>query len=182
MFVKTTSSLTIKKTLVWFKALKSQLTRDFLYAKALCNYLKNRQMWSFKGWGSCVTRRSVTPFTSWANNPHHFQASILKRMLCVQSCPALSQPQLYHFKSLATELFVYKLHSPDCMTNSLHVGIQQSAHAGTSAITLEEGFSAQGFHLVAMKSVMLENVGHPTWCITTVVNLWNCLPLRINFF
>lgn len=55
-----------------------------------------------EGWGSCVTRRSVTPFISWVDNPHHFHAIVLKRMLCVQSCSALSQPQLYHFKRLWT--------------------------------------------------------------------------------
>lgn len=35
-------------------------------------------------------------------------------MLCIPNCSALSQPQLYHFKSLATELFIYGPCSTDC--------------------------------------------------------------------
>lgn len=84
----------------------------------------------------------------------------LKRMLCARSCSALSQPQLYHFKSLAPELLVYKLHSIDCMAKSKSAGWSKvhTAHTGTLVITLGNtryAFSAQGCHLVALNSTML---------------------------
>lgn len=61
----------------------------------------------------------------------------LKRMLCARSCSALSQPQLYRFKSLAPELFVYRPHSIDCIAKSKSVGWSRvhTAHAGTLVIS-----------------------------------------------
>lgn len=74
--------------------------------------------------GSCVTSRSVTHFTSGANNPHHFQ-----RMLCGRSESALSQPRLYHFKSLALELFVYRLHNIDYTTKIKDWRLKYGTHS-----------------------------------------------------
>lgn len=70
-----------------------------------------------------MTGRSVTHFTSGANNPPHFQ-----RMLCGQSEPALSQLQLYRFKSLALELFVYRLCSIDYTAKIKDRRLKYGAH------------------------------------------------------
>lgn len=93
-----------------FKAKHEQSGARFLFCDKASDAVKRGRWWTVDRWrkdvdGSCVTSRSVTPFTSGANNPHHFQ-----RRVCGRSEPALSQPQLYHFKSLALELFVYRLH------------------------------------------------------------------------
>lgn len=63
-------------------------------------------------------------------------------------------------KSLALELFVYKLHSNDCMVKSKSVDSSElyTAHIGTLVITLghtSHVFSAQGCHLVVLNSTIL---------------------------
>lgn len=97
------------------------------------------------------------PLLPGPTNPHHFQASTLKRMLCIPNCSALSQPQLHHFKSLATELFIYGPRSTDC-TAKPFVRRNSAQRARTTFFgCCLIAFFAQGCHLVALNTMVRQN-------------------------
>lgn len=113
--------------------------------------------------GGCVTSRSVTHFTSGVNDPHHFQ-----KMLCGRSEPALSQPQLYHFKSLALELFVYRLRSIDYTAKIKDWRLKYGTHKLKRELCFSlwgDAFSAQGCHLVVLRLKKKKQMMHLCCCI-----------------
>lgn len=125
-----------------------------------------------------MTSRSVTPVTSWANNPHHFQARVLNRMLCAPSGSALSQPQPLSLQKPLNCLFtscaaliiwqtVCMLeYSTDRSDGGYHLGDFLCSSLSPSGTDFNQGFR------VGIWSEQVENRMHPSCSTPGSVLVW----------